>query len=456
MNNTTVQSGGIINKNQISNSSKSTHNNFSELSDSQLYQKCKQYGLQTRLWRRKFAGLLPEVAKRELHKKRGYSSIYEFAGKIGGMTHDATAKILRMAAKLEDKPTLKKMLEMGEQGWSKIEKVAWVATPETEAKWAEKVRKMPKQALEVFVQEYRKNENLINNERNTAGEVVINENGHNIGNNSQLWGNLTPGSKNAQHLENIANEGYGEFHEDRWPTLSFAVSPDVEFQLRLLKQTIEKTRGETLTWNEFMEEVVKKCISTKEILKKDGKKGASIAHLNMGLQQKRFQKTSEEKEKGRGENDEGNSNKTDKKKGVNEGDSNKDEKDKPIQDQGEVPKNKTTRNIPTHIKRQVLEKHNGHCAYPNCKRLPTIFHHTKRFALHENHDPKYIVPICAAHENLAHTGEIINEEDNTSKWESGKLSGRKPLEGESEKFSKNENYKKKMIDETVSTYRIEG
>ena len=113
--------------------------NLKTLSDVQLYTLCKQYGSNALIWKRKFAGLLPEVKKRELYAHKGYASIYEFAAKLAGMSHESVDKILRLSQRLHDKPVLLKQLESGAQGWSKIEKVSFIATPKTEQFWAKKV-----------------------------------------------------------------------------------------------------------------------------------------------------------------------------------------------------------------------------------------------------------------------------------------------------------------------------
>ncbi|MBU1018677.1 MAG: HNH endonuclease signature motif containing protein [Patescibacteria group bacterium] len=179
--------------------------NVKKLSDGELYGLCKQYGFKAREWTRKFAGLLPEVYHRRLYKRRGYSSIYEFAAKLASMRKEQVDRILRLSGKLEDKPTLKKQFETGAQSWSKVEKVAYIATSDNEKEWAEKVETMPQQALVLCVQ-------------NNRSE-------------STACGNPQP----------------------EWNTLSFKVSPQVEAKLRRLKQKLEKERGEALTWNEAME-----------------------------------------------------------------------------------------------------------------------------------------------------------------------------------------------------------
>ena len=53
------------------------------------------------------------------------------------------------------KPELLNLLETGAQGWSKIREVAYVATPETDKDWADKVNNLSKAALTTYVQNIR-------------------------------------------------------------------------------------------------------------------------------------------------------------------------------------------------------------------------------------------------------------------------------------------------------------
>ena len=191
---------------------------LSTLSDSELYTRCKDYGLQARVWRRRFAGLLPEVLRRDLHRRRGYGSLYEFAFKLAGMSSASVDKVLGLAEKLVDKPVLREQLVSGSQGWSKIEKVAYIATPETDKEWAEKVEKMSASALGAFVQA-------------TRG-FTENENGEN-------------------HTD--VGESGNTFRLEQWGNLSFPVAPEVEKKLRLLKYRLEKEKGVTLTFNEVFQ-----------------------------------------------------------------------------------------------------------------------------------------------------------------------------------------------------------
>ena len=65
------------------------------MDDSTLYRLCQEYGNNARMWSRKFAALLPEVDKRQLYRKRGFYSIFEFAAKLAGMGRKNVEEVLR-------------------------------------------------------------------------------------------------------------------------------------------------------------------------------------------------------------------------------------------------------------------------------------------------------------------------------------------------------------------------
>ena len=128
---------------------------FKRLSDKDLYALCKEYGQKARFWRRRFAGLLPEVERRGLYRRRGCGSIYEFSAKLAGMSKESVDKVLQISRKLQDKPRLLEQLETGAQSWSKLEKVAYVATVQTDGEWAERLGTMSQASVEAFVQNSR-------------------------------------------------------------------------------------------------------------------------------------------------------------------------------------------------------------------------------------------------------------------------------------------------------------
>lgn len=170
---------------------------------------CKEYGMNARIWMRKFAGLLPEVYRRKLYKRKGYGSIHEFAKKLAGMSEESVDKILRMSEKLKDKPLLLKQLETGAQSWNKIEKVVYIATSKTDRFWAEKVSQLSQSSLEMVVQDCRK----------SASKITLES----------------------------------EIQLQKWNQISFPMSPEVEIKMRQIKQDLEKEKGEVVTWNDVLQ-----------------------------------------------------------------------------------------------------------------------------------------------------------------------------------------------------------
>lgn len=294
-----------------------------QLTDSQLYRLAQEYGLKAKQWLRKFEGLLPEIYRRKLYKRRGFASIHEFAGKLAGMSHEKVDKILRLSKHLEDKPALKALLESGAVGYSKIETVAYIATPETENIWAEKVTTLPRIALELCVQASRKN----------------------------YREEVTPGGNSQPEFSMI----------------SIKISSKLEYELRLLKQKLEKEQGETLGFAEVLQELLKAYKSANRKMEPQ-----RIIQLCPKCIKEEANEVAE----------------------------------------WTIP----ARLIPKEIQHLVIARQKEKCAFPNCDQPPQIFHHTRRFALNQNHDPDYIVHLCTAHERLAHSGLIQNEECDATAW----------------------------------------
>ena len=90
------------------------------------------------------------------------------------------------------------------------------------------------------------------------------------------------------------------------------------------------------------------------------------------------------------------------------------EAEKPLPE--EIPEKAKSRHVPAKIKNYALAKTNGACAFPSCARPYEILHHTNRFALTHAHNPDKLVPLCRAHERLAHLELIENENKPPSEW----------------------------------------
>lgn len=127
--------------------------NTHQISDEELYRKVKCYGRNALLWRQKFIGLLPEVNRRRLYEKKNFSSIFEFAFKLGGLSEEHVKRVLNLEQRFNDKPLLKKLLVDGEVSMNKLLRVASIACSENEKFWAERVRILPNRAIETLVRD---------------------------------------------------------------------------------------------------------------------------------------------------------------------------------------------------------------------------------------------------------------------------------------------------------------
>lgn len=261
-----------------------------KLSDKELYKKCRMYGEAARIWRQKFIGLLPEVNRRRLYEKKGFSSIFEFAAKLCGLSAEQVRLTLNLEKRFEDKPTLKKMLENGEVSVNKLARVVSIVTSENEKELAEKIKILPKNALETLV-------------RDAAAE---NKNGSS----KPLFGDKDlPGQ-----------------------ILNFELSDDIKEQLNELHL-----------------------------------KGIDVNELLREMLKKRQEEITEGKEKIA-------------------------EKIQPT----------TSRYIPTKTKKILQKEFGGKCSIAACQKSATIIHHTQRFGLSQNHDPRFLAPLCKGHHVIAH------------------------------------------------------
>lgn len=129
------------------------HNTQRRLSDRELYNLCLRYGENALAWRQKFIGLLPEVNRRKLYKKHGFHSIFEFAAKLAGVSHEQVRLTLNLRKNFKGKPALQKLLIKGEVSVNKLARINSVATRENEAFWAEQVKILPNRAIEALVRD---------------------------------------------------------------------------------------------------------------------------------------------------------------------------------------------------------------------------------------------------------------------------------------------------------------
>ena len=83
----------------------------------------------------KLLALLPQIYKEKVYEAKGFATIYEYAGKLAGLSHSTVEKALKLEEKLKDKPLLQKAIET--QGIHKVSIIANLATPENEKMFAD-------------------------------------------------------------------------------------------------------------------------------------------------------------------------------------------------------------------------------------------------------------------------------------------------------------------------------
>jgi len=365
--------------------------NFEQFSDKDLYQYCKKVGFNARIWSRKFMATIPEVAKRRLYKKYGYCSIHEFSAKMAGVSHDNVDEVLRVSEKFKELPKMKALI--GDVGLSKLKVVACIATKDTDGFWAEKVKNMTKQVLEVYVREIKRKEsektNYENIDKFPAFSIIENNIGSTIFQAEKIQNGLQkfPGELSAKNLEipqeqkqiNMfdSEKSISQNHNDARveniqnhdkKTFTIQIDEKTEFELRKFKQKLEKEGKEPVDWNLTLKEMVRRALNgnhQKEIIKKRKLEKASSNHKDLE------QPTT---------------------------------KSLPAYNPriilgGLWP----TRYIPAKIKHELKQKHNGHCAYRGCNKPAEQIHHQNRFALKHNHEN--LIPLCKIHHDFLHQSD---------------------------------------------------
>lgn len=231
---------------------------IADLSDEELYKKCRECGQNAKEWSRRFAALLPEVVKRGLHRRKGFVSIGEFAGKIAGMSEYAVDRILQLHAKIKDKPFLLKLFESAAEGWSKVEVVAYVATAETDKLWAEKIPLLSQAALSELVKNYRLKSPVNGRSQSlnlfSQGAAACGVPGSGGDGNLGLY--ALSGGMNGSRMSAM-QDVFGPIFEPP-VRFSFPASREVEFDLRLAKQKLEKQTKQVLSWNETFQLIIQK------------------------------------------------------------------------------------------------------------------------------------------------------------------------------------------------------
>jgi hypothetical protein len=189
--------------------------NFKLMNDRDFYKYCCQVGSEARKWKNQFVSLLPEVARRGLHKKYGFATVVEFAAKIGGVGKSTVEAVFQVEKHVKDKPVLKNLIP--KVGLAKVRTVATIATNDNQKELAEKIENMTKAALQLYVRDIRQQRENETCQIRAGSEVRI---------------------------------------ESTRVNLNFNVDRATELKLRIFKQKLEKKKREAVEWNDVMNELL--------------------------------------------------------------------------------------------------------------------------------------------------------------------------------------------------------
>ncbi|MEK7524544.1 MAG: hypothetical protein AAB588_05965 [Patescibacteria group bacterium] len=280
-----------------------------KLTNEKLYELCKKYGAAARLWRQKFIGLLPEVNRRRLYEEKGFTSIFEFAAKLCGLSAEQVRLALNLEKRFEDKPILKKMLEEGEASINKLSRIVSIATAENEEELAEKIRVLPKSALDTFVRDVKGVEIETAEDSDGSQEPLLEAKG-------------LPGQTSGRTQDVTI--------------LTFQIADDIAAEFN---------------------ELHSKGIDVNELLRK--------------MLERRKEEIAQAKEQ-----------------------------------IGETIEPTKSRYIPVQIKKILNEEYGEKCSITTCIKPAEETHHSQRFSLSQNHDPRFLAPLCHDHHIIAHSIDI--------------------------------------------------
>jgi hypothetical protein len=343
------------------------------LSDEKLFSLCKMFGARALEARRKFLGLLPEINRREQAERlkgkswlarRGFPDIFVFAKKLAGASEKQVRIVLNLKIRFEDKPALQSMLINGEVSANKLARVVSIATVENQEALAEQVRVLPTRAIEVLVRDVKNEQNILQGSDGDASKNTVRDglqeplikDAHLRVQTSGIGNAVRSGEKNAAAAGELLSM-----------KMSLKLDNDVVAELHELQQ-----KG--ININEILREALWKrrdgIAREKEELEAREMAGAGKTH------------------------------------GVRPAEAREIPQSDPANniDGGRPTTGRTfSRYISVRVKKILADEHGTKCSIQNCRRDSEQIHHTRRFALTQSHDPRYLAPLCREHHLIAHS-----------------------------------------------------
>jgi hypothetical protein len=332
------------------------------LTDDHLFHLCKKYGENARLWRQKFAGLLPEVFHRRLYEKKGFGSIFEFAAKLAGMSQEQVRVVLNLERKFEDKPVLKNLLVDGKVSANKLVRIASIATAENQQVLAGMTEKLSNRAIEIFVRDekWARGKSVIEN-RNGLQKPLFDDKGLHV-------------HFDFKSKEEDVNSSASALSASPLEIIKLKLDKDVNGLIR--KMLENRTEGIAREKEEIAKEIYGGDVGKEQL-------SAGIAQREAEI-----------------------------KKVVNDGAC--DNSEAQVKMGGDVEKSqrpvschkKPSRYIPAKIRKIINEEQGDKCSVPNCKNLARVTHHELPFAIAKNHNPNNLQKLCKAHHELKHIVDV--------------------------------------------------
>lgn len=328
-------------------------NQLENWSDLELYQMCQKYGAAVLEARRKFLGLLPEVSRRDLWRSKGFCSIFHFAAKLAGVSEEQVRLTLNLGRRFGDKPLLHKALTKGEISINKLAKVASIVTLENQAEILRLSANFSTRALETYVRDWKiEKAGLTADPMLVAGRDVLSVKPEVVANRGVTAVAL---AQESLHVNSKIPLFLGKASEQVLERAGKNEAVQVELEARTLQR---------------LKDLQNKGIDIDEI-------------INQALDQREAQ-IAAEKEK------------------LGEEQERKAELRAEYEQRVIGPVSKAGRYIPVKIKRVLTKEHGGKCSVATCQRVSATIHHTLRFAMGGNHDPRFLTPLCREHHEIAH------------------------------------------------------
>ena len=325
--------------------------NPATLTDLQLYTLSKKYGKQARLWRQKFIGLIPEINRRGIYKDKGFHSIFEFAAKLGGVSHEHVKRVISIEKKFEENNLrrLNSILTQGEISVNKLARIASVANQENEEEMLDAIKTLSQSAIETYVRDekYCQRTRLLKREESGVDMFVR------------------------------AHKGECTTKSDEVQVGDIDIKAGKQQNKEIPTQPKEQTSATHL---QKLQELGLKCDVVSQLAKLKNQ-GHDINKILIELLNQRKEKIRQEKLKVTEE--------------VVKAEATKKQQGK-----------KVTRHIPVKVKRVLQKEYGMQCSIPQCKKQAKHLHHTVRFGLHRSHDPRFIAPLCREHHDITHALDL--------------------------------------------------